>query len=236
MRNPTSRHDVFVHDRKRRRTRDTSLPTKPEPLTLVRRGPLDKPIDLTRDDAELVSHSSMTADDSEDSLDIGAAERSKARIASDGRTTRRLKAGHRGGESSKAVNSDSETGPIEGSSSRPKREGKVQSMVQSIERNGVGPRPAKLRLHPDNPLNSLPVSRKPKVHILLKGKVGWLIHGLLEKAQLRSRVHDFYTWTERQEESHTWLTPLRLGARHRTPPGTAQAFLKLGNGARQTDP
>jgi len=167
---------------------------------------------------------------------MGAAERSKARIASDFRATRRLKAGHRGGESSKAVNSDPETGPIEESSSRPKRRGKVQNMVQNIERNGVGPRPPKLQLSPDNPLSSLPVSRKLKVRLLLKGKVGWLIHGLLEKAQLRPQVHDIYTWTDRQEESHTRLTPLRLGARHRTPPGTARAFLKLGNGARQTDP
>jgi len=158
-----------------------SLSTKPEPLPLVRRGPLDKPIDLTRDDAELVSHSSTAADDSDDSLNLGAEERSKARIASDGRATRRLKAGHRGGESSKVVNPDSDTEPIEGSSSqpieesssRPKKRGKVQSMVQNIERNGVGSRPPKLPLTPDNPLNSLPGSHKPKVRLFIDGE-GWL--------------------------------------------------------------
>ena len=164
-------------DRKRRRTQDTSLPRKPEPLPLVRRGPFDKPIDLTRDDAELASHSSTAADDSEDSLNLGAEERSKARIASDGRATRRLKAGHRGGESSRVVNPDSETEPIEGSSSQPIEEsssrpkkGKVHSMVQNIERNDVGSRPPKLQLIPDNPLNSLPVNHKPKVRLFTEGE------------------------------------------------------------------
>ena len=50
------------------KTRDTSLRTKPELPPLVRRGPPAKPVDLTRDDAELVSHISTASDDSEDSL------------------------------------------------------------------------------------------------------------------------------------------------------------------------
>jgi len=166
--NPNSCHAVFTPDRKRRRTQDTPFPRRPGPPPPPRRGPPDKPIDLTKDDAELVSYSSTAADDSEDSLNLGAAERSKARIAGDGRATRRLKAGQRSGESSKVVNPDSEMEPIEEFLPQPKRGGRVKSMVQNIERNGA--HPPKLQLFTENPLNSLSVSRKLKVRLFTEGE------------------------------------------------------------------
>jgi hypothetical protein len=117
-----------------------------------------------------VSHSSTVADDSEDSLNLGAAERSKARITGDGHATRRLRADNRGGESSKVVNSDTETEPIDEFPSQPKKGGKVQRIVQNIESNGGKPHPPKLRLGPSNPLDSLPTNHKPRVRHFTEGE------------------------------------------------------------------
>lgn len=128
-----------------------------------------------------MSHSSTVADDSDDSLNLGAAERSKTRIADDGRATQRLKADHKGGESSKAANSDMETESIDEFPSQPKKRGKVHSMVRNLERNGGKLHPPKLPLTSSNPLSLLPPNHKPKVrlteeeglltNILVPGKV-----------------------------------------------------------------
>ena len=127
--NPNSGRNVFngsPHEHKRRRT------SFPGPS---RREILGKPIDLTKDGAELASHSSTVADDSDDSLSLGATERSKAHIADDGRATQHLKADHRGGKSSRIANSDTETEPLDELPSQPKKGGKAQSIVQNLERD-----------------------------------------------------------------------------------------------------
>ena len=146
------------------------FPRNPGPSILSKPDPLDKPIDLTTDDAELVSHGSTVADDSEDSLNLGAAERSKARIVDDGRATQRLKADRRGGESSKVVNSDTETEPIDEFPSQQKKGGKVQSIVQKIERNGGKLLAPKLQLAQGNPLSSLSATHKQKVRLFTEGE------------------------------------------------------------------
>ena len=161
--NPNSYRTVFdvqSHESKRRKIDETSSSRQPEPFRLSKRGLLGGPIDLTGDDAEVASYSST---DSEDPLNLGAEERSKskARIVRDGPFTRRLRTDHRGGESSKVVDSDPHTGPIQESASK----GKVRGFVHIIE----GGQPPKLQLNSENPLDSLsPASRKPKVRLFIE--------------------------------------------------------------------
>lgn len=174
--NPNSHRTVFSgqsRERKRRKTEETSSSRQPGPSTLPNQGLSDRQIDLTKDDVELVSHSSTVADDSEDSLNLGAEERSKIRIADDGPSTRRLKADRRGGESSKAVNPDVQTEPIEEYPSQLK----VKSMVQRIEQHGG--KPQKLALGWQNPLDHVsPTNRKQKVRLFIEKEGGRLIPGL----------------------------------------------------------
>lgn len=59
---------VFTGERKRRRTQETSFPIKIGPPARSKRLP-DKPISLTKDDAELVSHISTASGGSEDTLE-----------------------------------------------------------------------------------------------------------------------------------------------------------------------
>ena len=168
--NPNSHRTVFndpspLHEPKRRKTQETSSPRKLGSSTLSK----PKPIDPTKGDAELVSHGSTVAD-SDDSLNLGAETRSKPRIAGDGSATRRLKADHGGGESSKVVNSDTETEPIDEFPSQPKTGGKVRGIVENIERKSTKPHPPKLQLVSNNPLNLLLANNKPKVRLFTEGE------------------------------------------------------------------
>jgi len=92
--NPNSRGSVFEPwgDPRRQKTQKQSSLRESGPSGLSERSFLNKPIDLTKDDAEVVPHNSTIIDDSNDSLNPGAAERSKTRIADDGSATRSLKA------------------------------------------------------------------------------------------------------------------------------------------------
>jgi len=192
--NPNSHRSVFepLHEPKRRKTQETSSPRKPGPSGHSKRAFLDKPIDLTKDDAELVSHISTVADDSDDSLNLGAAERSKARIAGDGRATQRLKADHGGGESSKAVDTDTETEAIEEfpiSTGEPTmvkgKGGRVRAIARNFELNGGKPDPPKLPLNSGNPFNPLSLAnRKPRVRLFTEEE-GWLSDTLITR---RSRT------------------------------------------------
>jgi hypothetical protein len=190
--NPNSSGAVFnsSHAQKRRKTRKTSPPRNTGPSSL------SKQIDLTKEDAELVSYSSTVADDSEDSLNLGTAERSRSRIAGDGRATQRLKADCGGGESSKAVDTDTETEAIEDfpvPTRKPAvvggKGGVVRNMVRDYESNNGKSRAPKLNLNssnPSNPLNPLS-SGKPrlKVRFLFTEEEGWLADILIPR---RSRT------------------------------------------------
>ena len=175
--NPNSHRSVFELQResKRRKTQETSSSRKPGPSDLSKRVFLEKPIDLTEDDAELVSHISAVADDSDDSLNLGAAERSRVRIAGDGHSTQRLKADHGGGESSKAVDTDTETEAIEEFPVPTMAKGKVgmvRAIARKFEHEGGKPHPPKLPLNSGNPFNPLlPANPKPKVRLFTEEEV-----------------------------------------------------------------
>jgi hypothetical protein len=195
--NPNSTRTVFdrQHESKRRRTQETPIPG---PSTLSKQGPLDKSIDLTNDDTEPVSRSSMVTDDSEDSLNLGAEKRSRARVAGDGHATQRLRAGSRGGKPPEVLNSDTEIEPIEEFPPQP-RKGVVQTIVRNIERNNV----PKLQLNSDNPLNLLPLAnRKLKVGPLTEEEGRRLTRSLPAKVyRLSHQAHAVYKWFQRQGES-----------------------------------
>ena len=135
-------------------------------------------IDLTKDDAELASHSSTVADDSDDSLNLRAEEPPKMRIADDGRATQRLKEDHRGGGPSKAVDVDTEIEQIDEFPVLTRKEGKVRNMARNIEEGkvrGMARNPEhtggkshapKLDLSTSNPLASL-LTGKPKSKVRL---------------------------------------------------------------------
>ena len=110
-----------------------------------------------------MSHSSTAADDSEDSLNLGAEKWSKARITGDGRATRRLKASPRGGESSDALNLDTEKEPIEEYPPQPRKRENVQTVIPNVEHKHA----PQLQSTSGNPLDSLsPVTLKSKVGFL----------------------------------------------------------------------
>jgi len=152
-------------------------PPRPPKLSLV-----DRQIDLTNNDAESSSRSPTVADISDDSLNIKSEKRTSPRIANDGRATQRLKGSHRGGESSKAVGTGSETEAItyfpEPKSKRkqmmPKEKGvNVQSMVRNFEsRRGGEPDPPKLELKLAAPLP--PTKHNPKVRLIFIEEGGQL--------------------------------------------------------------
>ena len=122
--------------------------------------------------------SSTAADDSEDSLNLGAEKRSKARIAGDGRATQRLKAGPTGGKSSDVINSDTETELIEEYPSQPRNKGKGQTIIRNIESKNA----PKLQLTSNNPLDQLsPVNLKSKVDFLAEEEGFRLTHLLTDK-------------------------------------------------------
>jgi len=188
--NPNTHRSVFepLREPKRRKGQQSSSPRKPGPSGLSKRAFLDKPIDLTEDDAELVSHTSTVADDSDDSLDLRTVERSKARIADDLRATQRLQACHGGGQSS-AVDADTVTEVIEEfpvSTGEPmmvkEKGGRVPGATRNIESRNDG----KIHTHgsppnPSEPSNSLPPeSHKPKVR-LFDEEEGWLTNILITR-------------------------------------------------------
>ena len=158
--NPNSSATIFIPKTKRQKTQKTSPPINPGPSGPSKRNSFDKPIDLTTDDAEPLSLRSAVLDDSDDSLNLGAAERSKPRIANDGRATQRLIAERRGGEPSKVVDTDTETEaieefPVPEKKSVKEKGGVVRNLVRGIEsRNGRDP--PKLALNLNNPLASIP--------------------------------------------------------------------------------
>lgn len=166
--NPNSVRGVFnpTPASKRRKTEEGPSPINPGTSGLPKRSRVDKPIDLTKDDA---SHSPTVTGDSDDSLNLGAAERSKPRIADDGRATQRLKAERRGGRSSKTADTDTEDEPIDefpAPTKKPvKEKGVVRGIVQNLEsRNGQVP--PKLPLNSYNPLKSVPPGKPgPKVRL-----------------------------------------------------------------------
>ncbi|KAF9649916.1 hypothetical protein BDM02DRAFT_1697764 [Thelephora ganbajun] len=126
--NPNSNGSVFTQSQsKPQRTQRTSFLKKPGPPGPSRQGFIGKPIDLTKDDAEPVSHSSTVADDSEGSLNLKETEPSSTRIADDGRATKRL----RSGEPSKAVGADTETEAIEEFPVQTRKGGKVRVAIKS---------------------------------------------------------------------------------------------------------
>jgi hypothetical protein len=182
-----------------------------------------------------VSYSSTDTDDSEDSLDLGADNRSKVRIAGDGRATQRMKAGPGGGKSSEILNSDVETEPIEEYPPHARKKGKVQTVIRNIERKGA----PKLQLSSDYPLDLLPpADLKSKVGFLAEAE-GFRLTRLSPNAEkvypLNHEAHAIYKPFERRGESFACLTPDGLGARYRTPSTTVPAFLGLGDGAGRPD-
>jgi len=195
--NPNTHRSVFepLREPKRRKTQQSSSPRNHGPSGLSKRAFLDKPIDLTEDDAELVSHTSTVADDSDDSLDLRTAERSKARITDDLRAIQRLQVCHGGGEPPKAVDADTETEAIvefplpTGESMMVKgKGGRVPGVMRNIESRNDG----KIHTHgsppnPSEPLNSLPPeSHKPKVRLFTEEE-GWLTNILItRRSQTRS--------------------------------------------------
>ena len=176
-----------------------------------------------------MSRSSLVADDSEDSLNLGAEKRSKARIAGDGHATQRLKAGPRGGKPAETLDSDTETEPIEEFPAQ-QRKGVVRTIVRNFERNHA----PKLPLNSDNPLVSLPLTNhKSKVGLLTKEEGCRLTRSAPAKVyRLNHEAHAVYKWFQRQGQIFAWHTPDGLGARYRTPSGTIPALLELGVGAR----
>lgn len=180
--NPNKFNSVF-ESRKRRKTHETSSPRKPGPSDLSRQGFFDGSIDLTNEESDLPSRSSTATGESEDSLNLGAAERSK-RIVDDGRATRLLKADRRGGEPSKLVNIDTETDPIDEFPGKAKKETKVLSMARNFELNGGKPHTPKLRFNQSNPLDSLPpVNHRPKA-CLFTEEEGCLADTLITRSSL----------------------------------------------------
>lgn len=107
-------------------------------------------------------------DDSDDSLNLKSGKHPRLRIAGDGPDTQRLKAGRRGGESSKAVKSDPDTDAI--TEYTAKEERIVPNLIRKFERNGRKPHISngrdphipKLPLEEGNPLKPL-VNHKLKV-------------------------------------------------------------------------
>lgn len=165
--NPNSIRTVFGPPPapKRRRTEKGTSLTNPGTSRLSRRHSVDKPIDLTEDD---IRHSPTLIDDSDDSLNLGAVERSKSRIANDGRATQRLKTEHRGGESSKTAGTDTESESIEefqAPTKKPVKEkvGVVRDRIKDFESLNGGA-PPRLKLDLSNPLKSIP-PRKPKPNV-----------------------------------------------------------------------
>ena len=169
--NPNTTRGVFITEppNKRRRTEEKSPPINPGPLGHSKRSSVDRHIDLTKDEVELGSHSLTVSEESDDPLNLGAKPRPNPRVVNDGRATRRLRAGRRGGESSKAVDTDEEAEAIEeypeGTKKRmvPKeRGGKVQGIVKNIEsRNGGESHTPRLPLVPSVQL----LPPKPKVRL-----------------------------------------------------------------------
>jgi len=166
--NPNGKRSVFEMPNKRQRTQKISPSINSGPSG-SKQSSVDRRIDLTNSDAESSSRTPTVAEISDDSLNLGAEKRSSSRIVNDGRATQRLKGSHRGGESSKAVEMDSETEAI-GSFPEPKwmrMKGKgvhVQNMVRNFEsRSGGGAHPPKLELTSGAPLP--PTKHNPKVRL-----------------------------------------------------------------------
>jgi len=174
---PNNHRSVFElrRESKRRKTQETSSPRKPGPSGLSKRGFPGKTIDLTKHDVELESHISTVADDSDDSLNL---RRYKTHIADDDRATQRLKADHRGGESSNAVDMDEaeaiENFPVptgETTTVKGKR-GMILALVQNVVWNTEKLPAPRSPLNPSNPLNPLPSAyRKPKVRLFTEEEV-----------------------------------------------------------------
>lgn len=144
--NPNSHSSVFSsHTHKRAKTQSTPFSRKE--------------IDLTGDDPEPIPRGQAAADDSDDSLNIGAQEGSRSRIAHDGHATRRLRAERGDAGPSKVAHSDTETDQIE---EFPEKPGKVLTLAHRYEARNAAVRP-KLELKPGNPLSSLPSKHKPRV-------------------------------------------------------------------------
>ena len=168
--NPNSGGSVFDPPNKRRKTHETSLPINPGPSGPPKWTSADGQIDLTNNDADSVSRSQTDADiASDDSLNLGSGKRSNPRIANDGHATQRLKGSHRGGESSKAVDTGSEAEGIDyfpeprwGQMMSKEKKVDVRNMVRNIEsRDDGGSHPPKLNLKNGPPLP--PTKPKPKV-------------------------------------------------------------------------
>lgn len=178
--NPNSGASVFTRAPKRRKTQNTPSSTNSGSSDVSKHRSVDRAIDLTEDDAEPPLHGPTAADDSGDSLNIRPAGQSRSRIADDGRATRRLRADHRGGGSSKAADPGMETDEIEdfpGPTTAKEQKGKVRNMVQALEyRSGGRSTAPRLNLAPDHPALSGSEKFKPSVHLpLLKRKGRWLI-------------------------------------------------------------
>ena len=107
----------------------------------------------------------MTADDSDDSLNLGS---SKDRIADDGPATRRLSERREAGPSNVA-RSDTETDAIDYFPEVTKKPvSKVKAKIQYFESRNEAP---KLQLNPSNPLKHIhPGKPKSKVGLFFPGK------------------------------------------------------------------
>jgi hypothetical protein len=152
--NPNKVASVFTpREHKRLKTQSTSTPREN--------------IDLTADDAGPVSHTSVVAEDSDDSLNL---RDPKERIAKDGPATRRLNE-RRDAGSSKAVHSDTETEGIDDFPETTRKPvGRVEEKIRFYEfQNGT----PKLPLELSNPLvNVLPKKPTSKASLLFTGKEG----------------------------------------------------------------
>jgi len=147
--NPNRKGSVFdiPQETKRRKTQKMQPQKRLVLPGPSKKGPGDKMIDLTNDDGEPVSLSSTAADDSEDSLNLGAGERSGTRIAGDGRSTQRLRADRAGGEPSRTVGAGTDIEPIEEYGET----GRVRRITRKYESNS---HPPKLQFHQSHPMGS----------------------------------------------------------------------------------
>ena len=232
-RNPNSSRSVFDPPNKRRKTQETLPPINLGPSGPPKRSSVTGRIDLTNNDAESSSRSPTVADISDDSLNIGTEKRPSSRVANDGRATQRLKGSHRGGISSKAVDTDSETEPIEyypEPERKPmipkEKKGKVQDLVRNFESRDDGESyTPKLNFKPRPPL--LSTKPKLKVRLFFIEEGGQLADPCSQdgaKQQKFHPAHELYLWDEGQGESCVCLGPDRLGTRHGTPHGITRVF------------
>jgi len=166
--NPNRKGSVFdsPQEPKRRKTQKMQPQKRLVLPGPSEQGPGDKTIDLTNDDGEPVSLSSTAADDSEDSLNLGAGERSRTRIVSDGRATRSLRADRAGGEPSRTVGAGTEiVEPIDEFPVHGGEAGRVRRIRWKFENKSY---PPKLQLHQSNPLGSLqPANYRSRVRLFI---------------------------------------------------------------------